>query len=183
MWNYNKEDLVEEVKLGGDYISVSGCYDVTIEEIEGKKTKNGADQVVFKFKTDEGSTANIFFVYSNKDGVPTDFKVRQLNQLCGLLKTMPEKLAEMKGKKIGIFLRATGLSKDGKYINWEIDGFYDVKTKGTISEISKKEGVGETYKKAEEKYAKQEAIVPKQVSQSTQSVVIEDDSSDEFPFN
>lgn len=182
MWDYNKEDLVEEVKLGGNFLNKSGCYDMTIEEIEAKKTKNGADQVVFKFKTDEEAIVNIFFIYSNIKGEPTDFKVRQLNQLCGLLKVTPDKLDSMKGKKIGVFLKTDGTSKDGKYVNWNIDGFYDVKTKGTSSEINKKAGIGDTYKKAEEKYSKDEEVVTRSGSQATANTVVEDDDSSDFPF-
>ena len=182
MWDYNKEDLVGEVKLGGNFLNKSGCYDVTIEEIEGKKTTNGADQVVFKFKTDNEETVNIFFIYTNKEGKPTDFKVRQLNQLCGLLKVTPDKLDSMKGKKIGLFLKTDGLSKDGKYVNWNIDGFYDVKTKGTSSEIAKKAGVGDTYKKAEEKYGKEEEIVTNSGSQTTTTAVAETNDDSDFPF-
>jgi len=182
MWNYNKEDLVEEVKLGGNFLNKSGCYDMTIEEVEGKKTTNGADQVVFKFKTDNEETVNIFFIYTNVEGKPTDFKIRQLNQLCGLLKVTPDKLADMKGKKIGVLLKTQGASRDGKYVNWNIDGFYDVKTKGTSSEITKKAGIGETYKKAEEKYAKDEEVITGTGSQAKGGAVVEDDDSSDFPF-
>ena len=183
MWDYNKEDLVEEVKIGGNFLNKSGCYDMTILSAEAKKTTNGADQVVFKFKTKDESTVNIFFIYTNREGKPTDFKVRQLNQLCGLLKVTPDKIEAMVGKEIGVFLKTKGTSKDGRYINWNVDGFYDTKTKGTSSEINKKEGVGNTYEKAGERYAKEEAVVTNSNSHKTTEASAKTDISDEdFPF-
>jgi hypothetical protein len=183
MWNYSKEDLVKETKVV-DFLEKSGCYEMTIESVEDKKTTNGADQVVFKFVTDSGAKVNIFYIYSNLKGEPIDWKVSKLNQLCGLLKVAPEKIADMKGKTVGVFLKANGTSRDGKYINWDIDGFYDVKTKGTTKELEEKVSVADSYAKFEEKYAKEEPIVTNYTSgggATTESKPAEDINED-FPF-
>lgn len=182
MWDYKKEDLQEEVKIGGDFINQSGCYSMNIDDIEDKETRNGAKQVVFKLSTEEGAKVNIFYIYAKINGEMIDFKVRHLNQLCGLLKITPDKLENMKNKQIGVFLKAKGTSQDGKFINWDIDGFYDIKTKGTAKELNDKSGIGDTYSKFEEKYDKESPVETNYSSGNISNDVKEDDSSDDFPF-
>ena len=54
MWTYKKEDLIEEVNLGGNFIEKSGAYDVVIKNILNKKTKGGAEQLDITVETKDG---------------------------------------------------------------------------------------------------------------------------------
>ena len=184
MWTFNKEDLVEEVRVGGTFLNKSGAYEMTIDAIEDKLTTNGAKQVVFKFSNEAGAKVNIFYTYGKINGEMIDFKVRNLNHLCSLLKVMPEKLSAMQGKQIGVFLKADGTSRDGRFINWDIDGFYDVKTKGTAKELTEKSGIGDAYAKMVEKYEKEKPVeTVRGDSATTTTSTTTTDTTDEFPFN
>jgi hypothetical protein len=158
-WTYKKDDIQEEVSVGGNYLDKSGCYEVTITKIEDTKTKNGASQLKIDVETKEKQKTTIFFVYSDKEGKEIEFKTRQLNHLCYLLKLTPDKLEQMNGKEIGMFMKAK-LSQDGKYINFDVDGFYDAKTKLTAKELNeKKSTTPEIYNQFKEKYEKEEPLV------------------------
>jgi hypothetical protein len=185
MWTFNKEDLVEEVKIGGTFLNKSGAYEMTIDAIEDKLTTNGAKQVVFKFSNEAGAKVNIFYTYGKINGEMIDFKVRNLNHLCNLLKVMPEKLSAMQGREVGVFLKADGTSRDGKFINWDIDGFYDTKTKGTAKELTEKKDIGVAYEKMVAKYEKEKPVetVRGDGVTSYATTTTTTDKSDDFPFN
>lgn len=133
MWNYNEKDLELEVG-GGLHISKSGCYHAIIKDISDVETKGGARQVILKLDV-EGAETTIYHVYTKVDGTEIDFKVRHLNHLLFLNKLKdPSKLLSVKGKEIGVFLKAK-LSQDKKFINFDIEGFFHTATKKTAKEL------------------------------------------------
>lgn len=190
MWTYNKEDLVQEVNTGGNYLEKSGAYNVIIKEVTFKDTSGGAKAVNFKVETLSGQSTTLFINYADKEQAPIQFLVARLNQLCGLLKVTPEKLAENAiNREIGLFLKAK-LSSDGKYVNFDLEGVYDAKTKLTTKEISEKVKTPEVYEKMVEKYSKEtplernsgngSAKATTTASTNTVSKAVAD--SDSFPF-
>ena len=133
-WNFKQEDLNEEISTGGNYLDKSGCYKAKIVSIEEKKTTNKAEQVIFKFDVD-GKEATVYHIYTKQDGTPLDFKVRHLNHLLYINKlTDPSKLKTLEGKEVGVMLKAK-LSQDGKYINFDIEGFYYLPNSKTAKEL------------------------------------------------
>ena len=155
MWTYNKEDLVQEVNVGGNYLSESGAYEAFIKEVVFKDNASGSKQVNIKIETASGQSTTLFVTYAGKDGAPVQFLVTRLNQLCGILKVKPEDLATKSiDKQVGVFLKAK-LSTDKKYINFDLDGVYDPKTKLTTKEANEKATTPEVYNKLVEKYGKE----------------------------
>ena len=183
MWSYNEKDLELEVG-GGLHLSKSGCYHAIIKDISDTETSGGARQVVLKLDV-EGAETTIYHVYSKIDGTEIDFKVRHLNHLLFLNKLKdPSKLLSVKGKEIGVFLKAK-LSQDKKFINFDIEGFFHVSTKKTAKEL-KDNLQAQVYEKMQKKYSEEtqlERIYEKSVQQTVEENKQNIDFTDEeFPF-
>ena len=177
-WNYNAEDLNEEISTGGTYLEKSGCYKAKIVSIEEKKTTNGAEQVVFKFDVD-GKETTVYHTFTKVDGTTIDFKIRHLNHLLYLNKlTDPAKLKKIEGKEVGVMLKAK-LSQDGKYINFDIDGFYHLGTVKTAKEL-KDNLPAKTVAEMAAKYEKEEPL--KRNNGDTGTTNVNTSSDQEFPF-
>lgn len=175
-FNYNAEDLNEEISTGGNYLDKSGCYKAKIVEIIEKKTTNGAEQVVFKFDID-GKETTVYHTYSKTDGTLIDFKVRHLNHLLYVNKlTDSSKLKTLEGKEVGVMLKAK-LSQDEKYINFDIDGFYHLGTGKTAKEL-KDNIAAAVVSDMKKKYESEQPLKRAQSNGNTENA----DNSEEFPF-
>lgn len=178
MWNYNQEDIKKET-AGGSGLNKSGCYVCKIKDIELKNTTNGAKQAIFKLDAD-GAETTVFFIYSNKAGEDTDFKVRILNHICFLLKTQPKNFLNIKDKTLGFMLKAK-LSEDKKFINFDIEGVYDAVSLKTAREVTENLKA-ETYDKISEKYEKEPALIRDNTAkvETKKEEVAEDEFDDIF---
>lgn len=154
MWKFNEKDLDQDV-VGSGYLRESGCHICIITKLTMDERK-----VVFEIETESGEkVGTIFHYYTKKDGTEIPFKVRHLNHLLYLNKLRdPAKLQTVVGKRIGVMLKAE-LSQDGKFINFNIDGFYQADLGKTAKEL--KEGLpAETVKKMTERYAAETPLKP-----------------------
>ena len=186
MWNYNEKDLELEVG-GGLHLSKSGCYHAIIKDISDVDTKGGARQVIFKLDV-EGAETTVYHVYTKTTGEEIDFKVRHLNHLLFLNKLKdPSKLLSVKGKEIGVFLKAK-LSQDKKFINFDIEGFFHTTTKKTAKEL-KDNLSAQVYENLKKKYDEEtplervyEKSVQQQVEENKSNSDINFEDDDSFPF-
>ncbi len=186
MWNYNSKDLEEEIGVGS-YLKQSGCYIAAIKEISEKITNGGAKQITFKFDV-KGLEATVYHIYTKIDGTEIDFKVRHLNHLLFLTNSTKIKdISELKGKIVGVFLKAK-LSPDKKYINFDIDGFFHEKTKQTSKEAKEGNKELKVYNKMKEMYENEKPLetiheksVQQQVSENKENSEV-DFNTKEFPF-
>ena len=190
MWNFNADDLLVECGEG-NYLKVSGCYEATIKEISQSTTSGGAKQITFKFDVN-GSEATVYHIYTGKDGVELDFKVRHLNHLLFLTQcTKIKDISELKGKKVGVFLKAK-LSQDKKYINFDLEGFYHPTTKQTSKEAKEGNKELKVYNKMKEIYWNEKPLetVYEKSTQEKITSQVEDakvgfdipEDDDSFPF-
>ena len=183
MWNYNEKELELEVG-GGLHLTKSGCYHAIIKDISEKETSGGARQVIFVLDV-EGAETTIYHIYTKTTGEEIDFKVRHLNHLLFLNKLKdPSKILSVKGKEIGVFLKAK-LSQDKKFINFDIEGFYHIGTKKTAKELRDNLN-SQVYEKMQKKYAEEkplERVYEKSVQQQVEENKKDEDfDSEEFPF-
>ena len=186
MWNYNEKDLELEVGVGL-CLTKSGCYNAIIKEISEVKTSGGARQVIFKLDV-EGAETTIYHVYTKTTGEEIDFKVRHLNHLLFLNKLKdPSKLLSVKGKEIGVFLKAK-LSQDKKFINFDIEGFFHTATKKTAKELRDNLSA-QVYDNMKKKYDEEtplervyEKSAQQQVEEAKVGFDIPADDDDSFPF-
>ena len=189
MWNYDEKDLLAEVGEG-NYLKVSGCYIAVIKEIVEKVTQNGYKQINITFDVN-GAETTIYHTYTGKDGV-LDFKVRHLNHLLFLTQsTKIKEVAALKGKTIGVFLKAK-LSENKKYINFDLEGFFHPTTKQTSKEAKEGNKELKVYNKMKEIYWNEKPLetvhekstqeqITSQVEKAKVGFDIPEDD-DEFPF-
>lgn len=184
MWIYNQEDIEKEVG-GGNFLDKSGCYEAVMKEFEIKQTSGGATQAIIKLET-EGAETTVYHIYTDKVGNELDWKVRHLNHLLYLTKkTKIKDVKELIGQSIGVFLKAK-LSQDGKYINFDLEGFYHIGTKKTAKEL-KENLEGNFYNKMLSKYEKEKPLVRTYEEQDNNHNKSADSTEhdfmdDEFPF-
>lgn len=154
MWTTNKDDLNKDIK-GGTMINKNGCYDCKITKAYIVSGINGSQSegLNLSFENRDREKMFIFISYKDKNGCELDFNIKHLSHLEYLTKLTTEQIYNnrkseqinnqsritfplLENKYIGVIVEVK--AKEGGY-EYLLKGFYDIKTKKSVAELSKNE--------------------------------------------